>query len=356
MNSSLVSIIIPVYNTAEYLPQCLDSLLNQTYPHLEILCVDDGSTDNAWAVLQEYAVKDSRVKVFHQENAGVSAARNRALANATGEWLAFIDSDDWLDTDAMERCMAVVDDEIAMVVFSTRSERYGYHSDKVGGAGKTLSQLGKLRIDSNFILRNQMDPKNKIIRSKIIDKYQICFPEELAYAEDCVVGLCVYAGMTMKYGYVLNECFYHYRQREDSAMGQARKKNSKGIQQMYAMNNVYEFMQTHRVSPEFLKVYPVIFWYFVNMALDTTPPEMHSIVRSEAIRLSKEQNIPPVGYMERRLRSLSVFEKNFHWFRGCSECFGILGKSLWSITCQPTEKQYRFMGRLVYSRRYDILK
>ena len=139
-------------------------------------------------------------------------------------------------------------------------------------------------------------------------------------------------------------------------MGQARKKNSKGIQQMYAMNNVYEFMQTHRVSPEFLKVYPVIFWYFVNMALDTTPPEMHSIVRSEALRLSTEQNIPPVGYMERRLRRLSAFERIFHWFRGCSECFGILGKSIWSITCQPTEKQYHFMGRLLYSRRYDILK
>ena len=96
MNEHLISVIIPVYNTAEYLPRCLDSILNNTYKHLEILCINDGSRDNSLEVLNAYAAQDSRIRVIDQENAGVSAARNRGLDEATGEYIAFVDSDDWI--------------------------------------------------------------------------------------------------------------------------------------------------------------------------------------------------------------------------------------------------------------------
>lgn len=96
MNEHLISVIIPVYNTAEYLPRCLDSILNNTYKHLEILCFNDGSKDNSLEVLNGYAAKDPRVRVIDQENAGVSAARNRGLDEAEGEYIAFVDSDDWV--------------------------------------------------------------------------------------------------------------------------------------------------------------------------------------------------------------------------------------------------------------------
>ena len=88
------SIIIPVYNVAPYLRECLDSVLTQTFGNWEALCVDDGSTDESGAILDEYTAKDERFKVFHQANAGVSAARNAALDRATGEWICFLDADD----------------------------------------------------------------------------------------------------------------------------------------------------------------------------------------------------------------------------------------------------------------------
>ena len=96
MEEKLISVIIPVYNAAEYLPRCLDSILNNTYRNLEVLCINDGSKDNSLEVLNDYAAQDSRVKVIDQENAGVSAARNRGLDEATGEYIAFVDSDDWV--------------------------------------------------------------------------------------------------------------------------------------------------------------------------------------------------------------------------------------------------------------------
>ncbi|MBR0467933.1 glycosyltransferase [Candidatus Saccharibacteria bacterium] len=93
-NKPLISIIIPIYNAAKYLPYCLDSVIGQTYQNLEIILVDDGSTDNSYQIAKNYAKKDSRIKLTHQKNQGLSGARNTGIAKSTGTYLAFVDSDD----------------------------------------------------------------------------------------------------------------------------------------------------------------------------------------------------------------------------------------------------------------------
>ena len=102
----MISIIVPVYNTAPYLPQCLDSLVNQTYRDIEIICVNDGSTDNSPDILKAYAERDSRILVIHQENLGLSGARNKGLESARGEWVMFVDSDDWIGTDCCKTLLS----------------------------------------------------------------------------------------------------------------------------------------------------------------------------------------------------------------------------------------------------------
>lgn len=109
MKSPKFSIIIPVYNVAPYLRECLDSVLVQTYTSWEAICVDDGSTDGSGAILDEYAAKDPRFRVIHQVNAGVSEARNVALDSVHGEWILFVDADDWLEASALERFEALSD-------------------------------------------------------------------------------------------------------------------------------------------------------------------------------------------------------------------------------------------------------
>ena len=96
-NSTLVSIIIPVYNTEKYLRRCIDSLINQTYPNLEIIAVNDGSTDKCKEILNEYAQKDKRIIVIDKNNGGISSARNLGISRASGEYITFLDSDDWVD-------------------------------------------------------------------------------------------------------------------------------------------------------------------------------------------------------------------------------------------------------------------
>lgn len=97
-----ISIIVPVYKVAEYLPRCIDSIISQTYKNLEILLVDDGSPDECGRICDEYAAKDERIVVIHKENQGVARARNSALDVATGDYISFIDSDDWMSEDAYD--------------------------------------------------------------------------------------------------------------------------------------------------------------------------------------------------------------------------------------------------------------
>ena len=93
----VISVIGPVYNVEPYLAQCINSILSQSFEDFEVLLVDDGSKDKSGAICDEYARKDSGVRVFHKENGGVSSARNLGLDNVRGEWIAFVDSDDWVD-------------------------------------------------------------------------------------------------------------------------------------------------------------------------------------------------------------------------------------------------------------------
>ena len=113
----LITVIVPVYNVEKYLRRCLDSIIGQTYQNLEILCIDDGSIDNSGVICEQYAARDARIKVIHQENQGLSTARNRGLDAAEGEYIAFVDSDDYILEDMFERLY------IALTWSSLRPER-----------------------------------------------------------------------------------------------------------------------------------------------------------------------------------------------------------------------------------------
>ena len=115
-----VSVIIPVYNVEKYLGECLDSVLRQTLEDIEIICVDDGSTDGSAKMLAEYAAKDPRIRIITQANAGLSAARNVGMDAATGKYIYFLDSDDYIKDDAMEKCFSICErDGLDQLVFNS---------------------------------------------------------------------------------------------------------------------------------------------------------------------------------------------------------------------------------------------
>lgn len=102
LKKTKVSVILPVYNTEKYLPECLDSLLNQTLKDIEIICINDGSTDNSLEILQEYQANDQRIRILNQENQGAAIARNKGIQMAEGEYLSFLDADDFFDENMLK--------------------------------------------------------------------------------------------------------------------------------------------------------------------------------------------------------------------------------------------------------------
>lgn len=110
MNTELISVIVPIYNVEKYINKCVDSIINQTYKNIEIILVNDGSTDNCYNICNEYEKKDNRIKVIHQENSGLSEARNAGIKIANGEYLAFIDGDDYILEDMLEYLYGLINE------------------------------------------------------------------------------------------------------------------------------------------------------------------------------------------------------------------------------------------------------
>ena len=136
-DSPKVSIIIPVFNPGEYFVKCLDSVVNQSLNDIEIICINDGSTDGSMAILEEYSNKDNRFRVFHQQNLGAGTARNSGIENASGEYIIFLDSDDWIENDMCERLYAHAKNlDVDLVLFDAiwyhkndKKELYKYFKD-----------------------------------------------------------------------------------------------------------------------------------------------------------------------------------------------------------------------------------
>ena len=113
MEKELISVIIPCYNVEKYIDRCMESVLNQTYRNLEIILVDDGSTDGTGEIIKKYAEHDHRIKILHQKNKGAGAARNAGMEIASGSYIGFVDSDDWIAEDMYEYLIGIIKEEDA---------------------------------------------------------------------------------------------------------------------------------------------------------------------------------------------------------------------------------------------------
>lgn len=192
-----ISVIIPVYNTAKYLEKCLASVLNQTLKDIEIICIDDGSTDNSLEIIKEFGQSDGRVKFLTQKNQGQSVARNVGIKAAQGEYIGFIDSDDWADESMFEKLYEnakAYDSDIAMCSINVFNEATGEISDK--DPYMTLDLFDKSFENRafdyteilNFLFRICVVPWNKIYKREFLVSKNLHFVENLNF-EDNVFNL-----------------------------------------------------------------------------------------------------------------------------------------------------------------------
>lgn len=260
----IISIIVPVYNTAQYLRQCLDSLANQTMRDIEIICINDGSPDNALEVLNEYAGKDGRIKIIDQKNSGPSGARNSGLKIAQGQYLMFVDSDDWIDTAMCEALYLAANQENADVVMCSYTKEFGDHSVKN-------------HIFANDCVLNEDEVKTQIYRklfglvgtelarpqdcdlivSPCMQLFKCSISQEIDFVdtkkigtEDCLYQIMVYQ-KCKKFVY-LDKPFYHYRKTNGESFTTLHNPH------LYERwQNLYDIMQNLIVENELSTIYEV---------------------------------------------------------------------------------------------------
>ena len=228
-NQPLISIIIPVYNTEEYIHKCLDSIVSQTYTNWEAILVDDGSSDNCGKICDEYAAKDKRFKVIHQKNGGVSVARQTGLDNISGEYVIHCDPDDWIESTMLEEMLqCAISNNADMVICD-------YFEETANGCTHIIQDITS-NITSNIIQEKIIKRKlhgsccNKLIKS-IKCKNIGFYPKDITCYED-ELFLIRLSKQDLRITY-LQKAFYHYRSNISSSITHSStKKNNSRIKEI----------------------------------------------------------------------------------------------------------------------------
>lgn len=257
-----ISVIVPVYNAEKYLVQCVDSILNQDFMDFELLLIDDGSKDQSGQICDAYARQDQRVRVFHKENGGVSSARNIGLDNAHGEYIAFIDSDDYVDNDYLSILMGGKTADLVVTgnqVCGSEQNCTSYENSQYTGS--------RLAIYFPFILNdaNIRSPWDKLFRKDIIENKSIYFDTNISYAED-VVFVHTYLLFCRSVAF-RSGTSYHYRITSSVSLLKYGISSQQYIYTLHQILGIYERLSKHFncTSPKYVnETYKLILMQYLR--------------------------------------------------------------------------------------------
>ncbi len=257
----LISIIIPVYNSGNYLRECIESVLNQTYKNLEIIFINDASKDNSLEIIKKYATKDLRIKYENfAQNKGAATARNYGLKTAKGNYLCFIDSDDWIDINYIEIMADTIiknkaDIAVNRNIMSCESNQL-YNFD---------FPFGQSKIPNNIFIDIEKDAHNispagwcKIDSTNFLKRYSISFPDGYAY-EDMLFHFVSFA--YAKRIFLFNGAPYYFRKNTNSVTSKMREETDKILN---ILDLVYEYYKSHNFLENGIKIYCTMPFYIIQ--------------------------------------------------------------------------------------------
>lgn len=275
-----ISIIIPVYKVEKYLARCVDSVLGQTFTDLEIILVDDGSPDNCPQMCDKYAEEDSRIKVIHKENGGLPSARNAGMRVATGKYIFFLDSDDWLETDGMERLHTVAEEykvdfaryrairtgwpglpENAPCMVEEVREMQGGYYDKERMKAEVYHRL---IVTPQLTMGAIVGAWGSLYNRQFLVDNDLYFYEEVKFSEDMVFSARVVWAAESFY-YIEEPCVYHYFYNPDSiskSFREGRWESCKGLIETFEKDFAEDIDYDYRGQLHCLR------WFCICMALN----------------------------------------------------------------------------------------
>lgn len=283
-----VSIIVPVYNAEDFLPRCIDSIVGQEFKDFELILVDDGSKDSSGAICDSYAAKDSRIRVIHKENSGVSDARNQAIELATGTYLQFLDSDDWITPDATKLLVrAATENDCDLVI----ADFYRVSGEKVTQKGD-IEDAGVLSRQefAEHMMENPADFYygvlwNKLYKREIIIEHGIRMDKTISWCEDFIFNMEYY--LHAESFYALQAPIYYYLKRKGSLVSQSMQ-FSKVVRMKLSVFEYYnQFYKNVYDAKDYGKRRPQVYRFLIDSANDSmVPPSIMPGVK----KLGKERS------------------------------------------------------------------
>jgi len=302
-----VSVIIPVYNVEQYLKRCLDSVVGQTLEDIEIICVNDGSTDSSLSILKEYALGDNRIKIVDKENGGLASARNAGLKNAAAEFIAFLDSDDWFELTALEKAYNEMKDDIDIVCFYSNIVNEGLPEDHVGIISSEkyhkIKHTGLWNINNDVIINTTVTCWNKLFRKSILEKYKIDFPVGQEF-EDTPFTLSYLTHC--KKAFYIGEYLHNYVQRPNSIMERLRAcKFDAAIDNLYDFDTLYNHLKEYKLLSEYKELLTNKYSSHLKNAYKYAPEGRIELTLKTATELAKKYDekyflTPAVKYVQKK--------------------------------------------------------
>lgn len=327
MVEKMISVIVPVFNIEEYVGECIESIISQSYKDLEIILVDDGSTDCSGQICDSYAGKDRRIQVIHKSNGGLVSARKAGLEIAKGEYISYVDGDDWIDSQMYQKILEINSsaDIIAFAGYEEYApkEKCGYKKNTVK-EGLYQSEDERFRLYSCMMVNGNFFENgvltylwSKLIRREILMTMQMNVPDIISYAEDAA---CVYPCLLKAESiYVTNELLYHYRVRQNSMVKEEIAQEK--IQGLF--QTLWDSFSAHQLKKHLLQQLK----YFA----------MHTILLKKYTKINSSLVLFP-------------FEKVKKGMKVAIYGAGIFGKIIWN-SCQ---KDDRLIPVGWFDLRYDI--
>ncbi|MBF0597461.1 glycosyltransferase family 2 protein [Faecalibacter rhinopitheci] len=304
MNSSpKISVIVPVYNTALYLPKCLDSILNQTFGDFELLVVNDGSKDNSQQIIDQYVEKDKRIVSIIKENGGLSDARNVGIDQAKGEYIAFIDSDDYIDSKMFEKMMDLAQKHQSEIVFCDLV--------KVDENGKEFRDLRqspqlpeKIILNDDLTIFGEMScfACNKLFKRSLFEKHR--FQKGIHFEDIELIPKLVIDSIIIS---KINQPFYKYFERQDSI---TKTHTRKGLDMFIAIENITNYFKQSQYNNNLneLKRFQIIQGYYSYLAYVAYVKD--KFLKAEMVD-ELSQFLKSNGLSNSEIRNYKRFENNY---------------------------------------------
>ena len=261
----MISIIVPVYNAQDYIRKCLNSIIKQSYADIEIIIVNDGSTDNSINTIQDLMIEDNRIKIINRENGGLSAARNTGIAHAKGEFLMFVDSDDELEKNAIEQLYNDINKNQSDVSMGKVSIIYDTHQELKDSDDwyYAIRYNGLYAINDDIINDIHCSAWGKLFKQKIIKNQSILFPEGLCYED--AYWHWAYLTSCNKISFIKYPVYKYYRRKNSIMSNTYDEKEGLAIQHLFICEKIIDFWQEKNLLSKRYKTAVMIlekyFWF-----------------------------------------------------------------------------------------------